>query len=148
MEYDYAVETGKPVIRLLHKNPKKIADEDDEKLSKLLIFRTKLKLARMNAFWSSADQLGKEVAYALMELKKSKPAVGWVRADGRATAEAELEIFRLKEKLKNSANGDDNIPLEKRFEYRLPITTELVGTLKKPTDETTKEHIHEMLVEI
>lgn len=126
MEYDYAVDTGKPVIRLLHKDPKSIADEGDEKLAKLLVFRGKLKEARMNAFWCNPDQLGKEVAYALMELKKTKPAIGWVRGDKRASTEAELEIYQLKEKLSNLQIPDTNLSIEERLHFELPFTESVI----------------------
>ena len=96
MEYDYAVETGKPVIRLLHKDPKSIADEGDEKLAKLLNFRTKMRKSRMVAFWSTPDELGKEVVYALLDTKKNSPEGGWVRTGSVATSEAMTEIADLR----------------------------------------------------
>lgn len=79
MEYDYAVETGKPVIRLLHKDPRTMADEDDEKLAKLMTFRSRLKKGRMVAFWESPNELGREVAFALSDAIKRYPSTGWIR---------------------------------------------------------------------
>src|SRR5262249_47474132 len=57
-EYDYAVETGKPVIGLLYKDPhslpKEKRDTDPESLRRLLEFHKKAK-DRMVAFWSTPD---------------------------------------------------------------------------------------------
>jgi|TARA_B110000902_G_scaffold259887_1_gene331928 hypothetical protein len=96
MEYDYAVEIGKPVIRLLFNEPNKIADEGDEKLAQLLQFRTKLKNGRMVAFWETPDQLGKEATFALLEAIKTKSAVGWVRSDEVLDGKVSIELASLR----------------------------------------------------
>lgn len=113
MEYDYAVETGKPVIRLLHNDPKSLETEGDRQLANLLNFRDKMKSERMVAFWETPDQLGKEVTFALLDLKKAKPAIGWVRGDQIASTEAVNEIAAL---------GAENIKLEKKV---LKLTSQL-----------------------
>lgn len=97
MEYDYAVETGKPVIRLLHKEARQLADESDAQVSKLMAFREKLKTGKMVAFWETPDQLGMEVAYALLDIKKRKPAIGWAKANEISSKDSRLKIAELTE---------------------------------------------------
>lgn len=104
LEYDYAVETGKPVIRLLHKDPfNKLAgafiEQTDEGRKKLRSFREKLSQSAMVNFWEEPKELGQLVVFGLMDARKRKPAVGWVRADGRASEEAEIEIANLKQRI-------------------------------------------------
>jgi hypothetical protein len=86
MEYDYAVETGKPIIRLLHKDPfNELKGQFIERTVKakksLEKFRAKLTRASLVKFWEEPTQLGLLVTQALLHFIKSKPAVGWVRGD-------------------------------------------------------------------
>ena len=102
LEYDYAVETGKPVIRLLHKNPfnklqGEFIERTDEGREKLEAFRAKLGKASMVRFWDDPKELGAEVVYGIMDARKRRPAIGWVRADGRATPDVEREVAELKQ---------------------------------------------------
>ena len=99
MEYDYAVEIGKPVIRLLHKDPfnKLMGDkieQTDEGREKLNRFRQKLSKGILVNFWEHPKDLGQLVVFGLMDCRKRKPAVGWVRADGLASQEAEAMIHK------------------------------------------------------
>lgn len=84
MEYDYAVETGKPIIRLLHKDPfnelKGQFIEQTVKYRKLLErFRSKLTQKSLVKFWNEPHELGEAVSHSLHRLIKTKPAIGWVR---------------------------------------------------------------------
>ena len=104
LEYDYAAETGKPVIRLLHKDPfKKLAGEfieqSDDGREMLRTFREKLSKGTMVNFWEDPKELGQLVVFGLMDARKRKPAIGWVRADGRATPEAERDVAELKQRI-------------------------------------------------
>jgi len=105
MEYDYAVETGKPVIRLLHKFPEDVRDEnspweDASAKAKLFAFRAKLESGSLVAYWENADQLGKEVVLALQNVKKTRPAEGWVKTDSVASEQALLELIELRKRVK------------------------------------------------
>ena len=87
MEYDYAVETGKPVIRLLHKDPFKelkgeYIEQTDAGREKLTAFRRKLSEKRMVKFWSDEKELGTAVDHSLRHAIKTKPMEGWVRPLG------------------------------------------------------------------
>lgn len=128
MEYDYAVETGKPVIRLLHKDPfnalKGQKIERSKKGRKALEdFRTKLKTGKLVAFWSSAGELQKEALLALTDIQERRPTDGWTRSSNRtsdtalvgkqvedisaAYESALLEIDRIKRKLEGIDEDDE-----------------------------------------
>lgn len=99
MEYRYALETQKPIIAFLHKNPEEIksgfTEKTQEGRDKLNSFRelAKKKLVRN---WTNASELGSVVSRSLVNLKKQFPAVGWVRADSVGNEDAMREILRLK----------------------------------------------------
>ena len=102
LEYEYAVETGKPVIAFLHKNPGKLAAEDSEKdretIDKLQAFRA-LAEQKMVKYWTTPADLGSAVSRSIIKLIKTKPAVGWVRADLLPEREATEEILLLRKRV-------------------------------------------------
>lgn len=51
----------------------------------------------MVAFWETPDQLGKEATYALLEIKKSRPAIGWAKANEISEKDSRLKIAELGE---------------------------------------------------
>lgn len=99
MEYEYAVAKNKPVLAFLHKNPGLIAadksEETPEGKARLKAFR-ELAETRMCKYWSSPEELGSVVSRSIVKLMKSKPAVGWVRADLVPDETAAKEILKLK----------------------------------------------------
>ncbi|MGF7181645.1 DUF4062 domain-containing protein [Tunturiibacter psychrotolerans] len=100
MEYEYAVETNKPIIAFLHNAPDSIQSGKCEKteLGKKALedFRT---MARMKTvrFYSSPSDLGSVVSRSLVKLIKSNPASGWVKADVATGELTSAEISRLRE---------------------------------------------------
>lgn len=104
MEYDYAIDVGKPVIRLLHKDPfnrltgDKIEHTDAGK-AKLRAFHQKLTNGVLVNFWEDPKELGQLVVFGLMDARKRKPAIGWVRAEGRASLELEVELAQAKQRI-------------------------------------------------
>lgn len=141
MEYDYAVNVGKPVIRLLHENPFGALrgdqiEESDEGRSKLRLFHDKLRATRICKSYRNADQLEAETVLALMDIQRRKPVTGWVRADGRATQEAELllaeqgkRIAELERDLSQAAN----ITFDPESRFRsIEITKSFSGTGEIP----------------
>lgn len=86
MEYDYAQSLGKPIVRLLHKEPfTELTGRNIEKSAKqrkaLEAFRKKLSQGSLVRFWSDAQELGKEVVLNLNHLIRSRPATGWTRRE-------------------------------------------------------------------
>ncbi|MGD9918668.1 MAG: DUF4062 domain-containing protein [Paenirhodobacter sp.] len=104
MEYDYAVERRKPVIRLLHRDPfNKLQGEyieaSDAGRAKLRAFRDKMTASRLVRYWTDPKELMAETVFALQDVQRRFPAIGWVRSDGIAREEAELQIARLSQKV-------------------------------------------------
>ena len=104
MEYRYALDSGKPVIGFVHKDPGSLpanrceaSDDGKESLEK---FRDFVK-QRVCRFWDSPADLGSQVSRSLIKLIKSHPAVGWVRGDLVPDVSAAEEILRLREEVED-----------------------------------------------
>ena len=99
MEYDYAVEVGKPCVGFIHQNlaslPSGNVDPDGESRSKLAAFHEKVK-RKVVKMWSSSEQLAAVVSRSVVQLQKQHPAVGWVRADQVDRSVETLMISKLK----------------------------------------------------
>lgn len=102
MEYQYATEKGKPTIAFLHREPGKIiADKTEsspEGKEKLQAFRASVE-KKLCKHWESPQELGSVVSRSLIQLIKSTPAVGWVRANELADRDATTELLHLRRKV-------------------------------------------------
>lgn len=102
MEYRYALSTGKPTIAFLHRSPGKIiADKSEssaEGKEKLQAFRESVE-KKLCKHWESPQELGSVVSRSLIQLIKSSPAVGWVRANELADREATMELLQLRRRV-------------------------------------------------
>jgi hypothetical protein len=101
MEYRYALSLGKPTVAFLHKEPGKIFSDRTEQTSegkeKLKAFR-ELVQTKLCKFWTTPQDLGSVVSRSLIQLIRTTPAVGWVRADELPDRDATLELLRLRKK--------------------------------------------------
>jgi len=99
MEYRYALDQGKPIIGFIPKDPGKIpvekTDQDPVKRAKLEEFLG-LVQKKMCRHWESPADLGSVVTRSLLNLIRSHPAVGWVRADQVPDKDAVSELLRLR----------------------------------------------------
>lgn len=99
MEYRYALETGKPIISFLHRNPGQIVADKTEQSAegkeKLATFRTLVE-KRLCKHWESPAELGSVASRSLIQLIKSEPGVGWVRANELPDKDAMTELLRLR----------------------------------------------------
>lgn len=99
MEYQYALERGKPIIAFLHKNPGEIqankTEIDPESINRLSEFR-KLAEKKLVKYWSTPSDLGSMVSRSLIRLIKTNPALGWVRADQVPDESVSKEILKLR----------------------------------------------------
>ncbi len=104
MEYEYALETGKPVIGFLHEDPGKISAENTEKTESgkaaLSEFRELVK-RKLCKYWTSKEALGSVVSRSIIKLIKAKPGIGWVRADMVPSEAAAQEILKLRKKIED-----------------------------------------------
>lgn len=102
MEYRYALATGKPTIAFLHRSPGKIIAENSETSQegkeKLQAFRESVE-KKLCKHWESPQELGSVVSRSLIQLIKSTPAVGWVRANELADREATMELLQLRRRV-------------------------------------------------
>ena len=80
--------------------------------------------------WYAA--VGAEVVYGIMDARKRKPATGWVRADGRATAEAERDVAELKQRIAE---------LELEIERKKKTTVDFDKEIAEMPEEITIEII-------
>lgn len=98
-EYRYAAELGKPIIAFLHGTPGDIiadkCEPTEEGRRKLEAFRSLVEQKHCK-YWETAEGLGGVVSRGLINLTKSTPATGWVRADELPTQEAALELLKLR----------------------------------------------------
>jgi nucleoside 2-deoxyribosyltransferase len=115
MEYEYAIEQNKPTIAFTHSN---ISDLHTSKLESTV--KAKRKLAdfvslvqqKNRKAWSNSDELALVVTQGIQHLKRTRPAIGWVRSDLVPDESSLKEILRLKkenedlkETLKNLNNS-------------------------------------------
>lgn len=102
MEYRYALSTNKPTIAFLHRNPGKIIADKTESTTegkeKLRVFRESVG-KKLCKHWETPQELGSIVSRSLIQLIKSTPAVGWVRANELADREATMELLQLRRKV-------------------------------------------------
>lgn len=104
MEYDFALEMDKPIIRLLHKDPftvlpGELIERTDKGKKKLRAFREKLKTSRMVSFWTSPKDLGQQTTLAIVDIRRRRPSPGWVRGENALT----IEVMRELEALRSAA---------------------------------------------
>lgn len=102
MEYRYAMETGKPVIGFVHREPGSLAADRCEQTEagrqKLTAFRD-LAQQKMCRFWTSPADLGSQVSRSLIKLIKTNPAIGWVRGDQVPSEGAVEEMLTLRRRI-------------------------------------------------
>lgn len=98
-EYDYAVGRGLKVLAFLHEKPEAIpvgkSDIDKDARERLSTFREKVATGRLVKFWMDANQLPGLLALSLTKTIKTYPAVGWIRADQRPSAEILIQVADL-----------------------------------------------------
>lgn len=102
MEYRYALDTGKPIIAFLHKDPDSLPKKNTEQTEKgqksFKEFRN-LAQQKMCKYWNTPAELGSVVSRSLIMLQKKHPGIGWVRGDLVPKQEASLEILELRKKI-------------------------------------------------
>lgn len=98
MEFEYALETGKPIISFLPKYPEKIpsgkCDSDREKQEKLEKFKDKAK-KKLIKYWENPVNLGSVVSRSMIRLIKDFPSEGWVKSGSAVDEKSVHEIARL-----------------------------------------------------
>jgi Domain of unknown function (DUF4062) len=139
MEYDYAIDRKKPVLAFPYKEPSRLPgfklEDDDEKRRKLAAFREKATKNKMVDFWESPPDLASKVKDGIVELKKTRPDGGWVRA-----AEAEKAQSRLAKAMRQVKRlRSRNKALEQPLTEELTLGTEPITSLPAEAITILKE---------
>ena len=107
-EYDYAISRGIPVMSFLHYDLDKLPSEKCEKTEDgkraLNLFRKKVALNKLIKYYSSKEELQKNVAISLHKCMTDFPATGWIRADDfevSSSFEKEIEEYMEKHTMTN-----------------------------------------------
>ncbi|MEA4920618.1 MAG: DUF4062 domain-containing protein [Clostridiaceae bacterium] len=99
MEFEYALDSGKPIISFLPKDPGNIpsskCDSTESGKKKLEAFK-KLAQKKLVKYWSSPQDLGSMVSRSVIKLIKEFPAVGWIKADNLTDENSIKEIIDLR----------------------------------------------------
>ncbi|MDR0906707.1 MAG: DUF4062 domain-containing protein [Oscillospiraceae bacterium] len=84
MEYEYAIEQGKPAVAFLPKDPSNISSKKTENnpMAKILLekFVKRIEAERLVDYWETPHNLGSVVKDSIANLKKDAPkGAGWVK---------------------------------------------------------------------
>ena len=111
LEYDYAIERGIPTMAFLHKDinslPVSKSEKTEKGKEKLSVFRAKVQ-KKLCKYWTNPQDLGSVVSRSLIQLIKTKPAIGWVRADNVLSSDS--AIFASCKSIDSSISGCSPIP--------------------------------------
>ena len=98
LEYEYALEIGKPTIALIHSKPGELAagkcERSEEGRKRLEEFRADLRKKNCR-LWADRAELVSGVFTGVQHLKKTRPAVGWVKSNAVPDS-AKDELLRLR----------------------------------------------------
>lgn len=98
MEFEYALETGKPIISFLIKDPTSLpvskSEQEQEKKEKLEKFK-ELAKKRIIRTWNNSTELGSMVSRSMIKLIKNFPAEGWIKSNSAVDENSIKEIARL-----------------------------------------------------
>ena len=102
-EFDYAKSKNIPILAFLCKSPEdrpaKFFELDPIKREKLQMFRKKAQDGRLTKYWSTPDELAKEVLVGLQEAIKLNPRLGWEKALPISNTEMYNELQKLQSEL-------------------------------------------------
>jgi len=101
MEYNLALELGKPILAFTHSDPDQIpagkTELDNEARARLDSFRKRI-LERICRSWTNKENLKAAVLLSLVHIIRTKPASGWVRNEGLENHELLQRLALLQER--------------------------------------------------
>ncbi|MGA2182776.1 MAG: DUF4062 domain-containing protein [Bryobacteraceae bacterium] len=102
LEYEYALSTGKPTIALLHSKPETLpttkTESNDAGRECFSNFRSELQRKNCRP-WGDRSELIAAVFTGIQHLKKTRPAVGWIRAADAADEKLKDELLRVRREM-------------------------------------------------
>jgi hypothetical protein len=115
-EYDYAIESKKPVIPLLHENPDNLprdkTETDEASWKKLKSFRSKVEKRHTCVYWASSEGLKAKVIVGLTAAMKRSPAIGWARGNLVPDESSTQEILKLRKRIDELTSELENARIE------------------------------------
>jgi hypothetical protein len=101
MEYNLALELGKPILAFTHSDPDQIlagkTELDNEARARLDSFRTRIS-ERICKSWTNKENLKAAVLLSLVHTIRTKPASGWVKNEGLENHELLQRLASLQER--------------------------------------------------
>ena len=168
MEFDYAMSKRIPVMAFLHNNlndiPSGKVEMEPATRQKLEQFREKVKKGRLVKFWNTPENLTSEVIISLAQTIKTRPGVGWVRANIQTNTESLRELNELRKEVEalreyknkredtlgyafNIADWDEPFALHLEDEYTpIPILNDSLDIEIPDTIEKTWEEWFKLIV--
>jgi hypothetical protein len=163
-ECDYALETKKPVLAFLFKNPSQLlvkeTDEDPEKAKKLKAFREKLEEKRIVKYWEDGTQLVNDIKDSVHDVVRRKPGVGWIRGNQaldpavyKDLEEVRRQNKELQEQLARLGKEDITFPShlahgEDLFEIKYSVTmTDGTTEIRRGVYKITWDKMYDALAE-
>lgn len=102
LEYQYAVESKKPVLAFLHADTtelkSKLVESDPKKMEKLESFGNIVKTGRIVEFWTSIENLESKALVALTNAFNEYPQTGWRRDTAELSEPAQRRFDVLRER--------------------------------------------------
>lgn len=146
-EFDYAVSAKKTVLSFIYADrdslPCNKTDRDDSKKEKLNSFIEKVSTNRLKKDWHNKDELKYLVSQSISYAKKTKPAIGYIRAEVgtnieellKQLNELRIENAKLKSKLAkkeyNKKGVSDVAGLDEEYDFLGMEHTGAGGKLEK-----------------
>ena len=85
MEFNYAAQSGKPILAFIHNSPDDIpvgkTDKNDVLREKLAAFRRTVGESHHVKYWKNPDELKAHVIQSVFAETRRNPQEGWVRAE-------------------------------------------------------------------
>lgn len=125
MEFNYALEQGKPVLAFLVDNIGKLernkTEDDNSKMELLKNFKEKIKASRLIKYYKNKDDLKAKVISSLNQIKKQINSGGWVRADENSISSSRefTEKIRLLQAEKDTLQKQIDKFIQKEYEAKL-----------------------------
>lgn len=121
-EYEYALEKKIPILAFVMDEMVSLSkDKRDDDLTEMNQFRDLvLRNSKMAQFWTSKEELIKNVSISLMKQIMQKPAVGWVRGDKLGAEEVLTEELTSLSK-ENRQLREKVLELESKISPKTPI---------------------------
>jgi len=139
-EFDYAIATAKPVMAFLHGQPDILtvekSEKSEDKQQRLAQFRGKVQDTKHVKFWTTSEELAGKVAISFIKMTRQSPAIGWMRADKVATAQAIAELSAARDKiaeLEADLNRLKSLPPEGSDEFSQGSDEMLLDLMVKAT---------------